>query len=1283
MSSIAYHKEQTVLASSKLKLQFYLATDIRIRHRIDPGKCGDEFLMLNTPWLLNTDSFLQLIVALDLEDNLLSCLLDISHKELPRLLNLVLSSVELSSELVIGLFLWTIDVIKTGFRKDMCRDAPQGITDGQELLNLWLVRIQEQGRCRHIFRTSFKRILNRLLGRITRASLALGPWSTRQEISDVPSGSSSIQWMGGALDMLQGFLKAVVTALVQDEGCVGFVQDVQGDLKRWDAFVSGGASGLSQLLPKHESPKRRRIEDQNRSSSNSLGKRLIMMQRSDSGLSDCAYSSSFWKKTYTHSSNTIDGRHRAFMFICNNIRQHLDKPQHPASALASSISRTANLKNDLSQSLQWVESTISGRSPGWRSCVKLKLQFYDAFSETSINEDFADLVCRCGLQWELCDVLCRYLKRHRADSLRMPLETLQRGCELLLSVFTKAENLRAMMRDHLFALSRSISGDARDPLFGSWDLWRLNIDTLLISTLNQIVSNEDPLSSSVPPRTVESLIKVVLKTIQSAVTNRGQCTILLHTLASLGQLVWLRSDPSRPTLLATVLRSLICEQDCENPQQKQQQQRQDNLAEFVLQAMNQKFAYGMVLLDQTEFLQECVVPLLEDMVSRDVAGGRFFHSVAIILIRLYETPTVTSAAGGSKPLRGVHFQILRLALQLQSLLRTWASDQASGRNLGQRVQDWDVDKIGGERMEDVSRICELAVIRLASFVNTESEIDSTESALVEDSVRSLLEAGDANDWETKLVLTPFITASRQRLGAGIELPELPYETRKLCSDHLKVFRYNKMEFSGPEETNVAKALLWSLRAGRMCDEAIQDITQALSQTSFCRSHDLETMLAPAIYRSLSISSRSECHRLLIQGVPLLVALCPGSSDVDLFWEEDSIAMSRPLGRYWKRFTRGREQVQRTLQGAASESSMDLEDVVLSVLKMSEILLRFALEPVPPKHKDSVLQVYDLGVGSDIMVDQMASLIQSSIKALRVDWSLVRLDLVLYSFLLISRMSFSVSASTGNTPGLREGTPMAKDPRVEESRIRQMAIARSKARDELVLMAMNISEEIIKRADAYLQTQGEIVAKEGSKSGMALGSDRENQGSVQVVGGKRRGQEQEHIPRSGIPTHKEDKAGNDYPSPTSPSSSALRTREGPSEETRPLPDSTLTSVSAKELSPAAAPQGISDKSASVVTNDTVRHLEEDAVESSVVLGRATSIVNDPSSLTVQRAAAQDERALSLGYKDSISGKNKAYALSSTKSLLAPDQVDCLMLGLEFLPEQEQQAVKARLRHALQS
>ena len=72
----------------------------------------------------------------------------------------------------------------------------------------------------------------------------------------------------------------------------------------------------------------------------------------------------------------------------------------------------------------------------------------------SIHEEFANLVSDCGLHWELCATLQRYLKRHLADNSSLPLNILQLGCELLLSVYTKKELLWNHLRDHLYAISR-------------------------------------------------------------------------------------------------------------------------------------------------------------------------------------------------------------------------------------------------------------------------------------------------------------------------------------------------------------------------------------------------------------------------------------------------------------------------------------------------------------------------------------------------------------------------------------------------------------------------------------------------------------------------------------------------------------------------------------------------------------------------------------------------------------------------------------------------------------
>lgn len=58
---------------------------------------------------------------------------------------------------------------------------------------------------------------------------------------------------------------------------------------------------------------------------------------------------------------------------------------------------------------------------------------------------------------------------------------------------------------------RAVYPDVSGPLFGSWDLWRLDIDTELVVTLNQLVAIKKSASASAIPAHVRvALIKVSL-----------------------------------------------------------------------------------------------------------------------------------------------------------------------------------------------------------------------------------------------------------------------------------------------------------------------------------------------------------------------------------------------------------------------------------------------------------------------------------------------------------------------------------------------------------------------------------------------------------------------------------------------------------------------------------------------------------------------------------------------------------------------------------------------------
>lgn len=182
------------------------------------------------------------------------------------------------------------------------------------------------------------------------------------------------------------------------------------------------------------------------------------------------------------------------MAICDNLRRKQDLPGYPTTPMTRLAayklqSHCQQQSQGLQEHVDWIESSIHNRSPGWLSCVKLKLQFFAVFGESYvayvlvvpyllsevssvgshrlwltlfvfivfyryINEELADIICEHDFHWDLCSALLRYLRRYRADPTRMPADTFQLGCELLLSVFTKRVGLRLSLRDHLFHQSK-------------------------------------------------------------------------------------------------------------------------------------------------------------------------------------------------------------------------------------------------------------------------------------------------------------------------------------------------------------------------------------------------------------------------------------------------------------------------------------------------------------------------------------------------------------------------------------------------------------------------------------------------------------------------------------------------------------------------------------------------------------------------------------------------------------------------------------------------------------
>ncbi|KAG0099293.1 hypothetical protein BGZ93_008238 [Podila epicladia] len=883
---------------------------------------------------------------------------------------------------------------------------------------------------------------------------------------------------------------------------------------------------------------------------------------------------------------------------------------------------TSTGQNALNDHCTWVESIINSRATGWQSCVKLKLQFYAVFGESTINESFAELICTCHLYWELCSTLEKYLRRHRADSTRMPQTTFQLGCELLLSVFSKMEKLRTLLRDHLYQISSAICKDARAPLFGSWDFWQLNVEGLLTSTLNQMVAIEN--SSSVPPQTVDALIKIIY----SAAVNKGQGPLFLQLLLNLGQLVWLKPSAEEPTLFQLVISDIINNRDrnwtTSDIGAPWTAAQLDNFAKMVEGAMSTRSRSGVLLLDPVEFLRYCVIPLLKAMekVSGDEGGGLCFDVVTKVILAIYQGDSMVMAGYKNWFSHDIHFELLAILLYLQTLKSPWSMDRLHGN---EQSKKW-IPRRGGQHLDSVAIMCEAVVSRLASAIEeSDRKMDSGQQAHISKFLDLVLTDG-AIDVESKLGVAPLMLACRKHLAMALEIPQLPVEISILFSRPLWQFRCMEWESSDTSEVPIVLGLVAAFDIGRMCEDLMQDIGHAIALPSSSISDvtPVKVMLVAVLYRCLSICTRSQSHTLFAKGVTAVMDMLGGIGldDIALFdqagKEESTITQ---LGSYWKEYIKG-----------VKEPS---EKTVLVMLLVSQPLLQLALNPLSDQHRDELSQVYRYGLGFDVLVDQVASLIQSSIKNVIIDWPSMPLDLVLFSFMAVCRMGHILATwqsdratilrvgpdSVANWDDIQEYarhslqhayTSAVADQGLDLVNCQeQESIALAKARDELVLMAMNFSEEVVRRQDEHYQPEIQWEKEQKKKQARPRAAARDR--------GKRQGH------NFGRNSSQPPKGGNVMPA-VNPAFKKDMDHDSPVESSN---------------SQSSSPQG----------------------------GSALSTL---SSTPDQETASQDTPNATVPVDKKRVG---------LPSMLSSDQQTCLMLALSFLPLQERHAIRARLNHLL--
>ncbi|KAG0375424.1 hypothetical protein BGX24_009133 [Mortierella sp. AD032] len=844
----------------------------------------------------------------------------------------------------------------------------------------------------------------------------------------------------------------------------------------------------------------------------------------------------------------------------------------------------------LQEHIEWVESTIRHRSAGWLSCAKLKLQFFAVFGES--------LICK----------------------------------------------------------------DATGPLFGSWNFWRINIDTLLTSTLNQVVvSEESPQSSAVSPNTVEALVK----------------------------LAWLRVSPTEPTLLIVVLQHLLHKPTADEdggPELPWSDQQLDNFVDFVANAMAMRsFSTGMLVLDPTELLTDCVAPFLDEMEVGHPSP--LFLAVTRILLKIYEPEPVQALSAGVTGIalegekllpRGIQLQILLRLLQLRTQENNWTAD--SGQGCCRKTA---VDRCGGEHLDGLSRLCETIVLRMNAYVSSSADFDQEERELFSEFLQSVQGASsEPVDLESSLVVVPLIEACRRNMALDMGLPILPIGLFGLCGDRLKVFEYSRSVSQHTDlllSDKAAEALVLLLDLGRMCDDVLADMIQAIEISGAIppsTQHALRSTMAPALYRVLSISTRQQSHRLLTHAVPVLAGLWGGPSDPGLFWDDESNDSAQhsqlpKLGPYWDKFKHGAHQQEEDGPETAMSSTLKITGNALDILLTLETTLRFSLDPLPKKDLKNVLQVFQSDLGYDMMPDQVASLIQSVFKSIRIEWTNVPLDHLLYCFMKVCKMSYIVDTQHQGNPYPNRLTPQAKlapppqssssngndsnstdealnawrniylvhmsQPMDGETRT-QLDVARAKARDELVLMAMNLSNALVSHQDKIYGHLAEPIAgtdmQQEPIGGHARGRGRR--------GGRGRG-------RSG------------------------REQRGDNREVGDRDEGAVHYRSRQEARQAVT--GQLDKGTQAWFN---------GIMTSPVLDKATKddagetqgSTSSASTPDVSGAQQQDTRMV----EESVAGDAAAEKLTP-KEMLDVNQVDCLLLALAYLPTQESQAVRSRLHRLL--
>lgn len=207
--------------------------------------------------------------------------------------------------------------------------------------------------------------------------------------------------------------------------------------------------------------------------------------------------------------------------------------------------------------------------------------------------------------------------------------------------------------------------------------------------------------------------------------------------------------------------------------------------------------------------------------------------------------------------------------------------------------------------------------------------------------------------------------------------------------------------------------------------------------------------------------------------------------------------------------------------------------------------------------------------------------------------------------------------------------------MDEATKRQLDVARSKARDELVLMAMNLSEALVSHQDSFYGKP--LLGLADIHDDYETGAGGKSRGRGRGGRGRGRGVRGQNV------------AAASHELARAPGSQGRTRQEARQAATGTLDKGTQAWFNGIMTTPAAQ-----EPSSTQNEVDSTNACTSNATVSDPTTSTSSNV--DPV------AAVRDER-------------------EAPKAMLNADQVDCLLLALAYLPTQESQAVRCRLHRLL--